>query len=109
MLDVSRRFNGEPLAINDVKEHRNLLWLLATSGYGGGGLLDISCDVAMKLMEDGDIDHLFDREDDAEIPSRNELQHAIHQNANLATQILSSKRLLWTSLRIVAKLTQIHC
>ena len=70
-----------------MKEHRNLLWPLVTNGYGGRGLLDIPRDVGMKLMEDGDFDHLFAREGDAEIPSRNELQHAIHQNANLATHI----------------------
>ena len=87
MLDVSRRFNGKPDAINDVKEHRKLLSLLATSGYGGGGLLDIPRNVPIKLMEDGDSDHLFDREEDAEIPPRNKLQHVIHQNTNLATQI----------------------
>ena len=49
--------------------------------------MDILRNVAIKLMEDGDFDHPFDREKDAEIPSRNELQYAIHQNANLATQI----------------------
>ena len=78
MLDVSRRFNGESDAINDLKDHRNLLRLLATNGYGGGGSLDIPRDLAMRLMEDSDFDHLFDREEDAEIPSRNQLQHVIH-------------------------------
>ena len=39
-------------------------------------------------MEDGDFGNLFIREDDDEIPSRNELQHAVHQSADLATQIV---------------------
>ena len=38
-------------------------------------------------MEDGDLDNLFVREEGDEILSRNELQHAIHQNADLAIQI----------------------
>ena len=49
--------------------------------------MDIPRNVPIKLMEDGDFDHLFDREEDAEILPRNKLQHAIHQNTNLATQI----------------------
>ena len=87
VLDVCRRSNGKPGTIREVKERENLLWLLSTSGYGGGESLDIPRTVAMKLMEDGAFDHLFFRENDSKIPSRNELQHAIHRNANLAIQI----------------------
>ena len=101
VLEVSQRFNGELLAIINVKEHRNLLWLLATNGYASGGLLDIPRDVRMKLMKDGDFAHLFLREDDAEIPSRNKIQHVIHQNANLVTQICI--HLDWTPSRRTQK------
>ena len=70
VLDVCRRFNGKLDAIREVKDCENLLWLLSTNGYGGGELLDIPRTVAMKLMEDGNFDHLFGREEDSEIPSR---------------------------------------
>ena len=50
-------------------------------------VLDIPCTVATKLLIDGDFGHLFGREEGSEILSRNELQHAIHRNANLAIQI----------------------
>ena len=102
-----------------MKNHENLLWLLSTNDYGGGELLEIPRTVAMKLMEDGDFDHLFDREEDSEIPSRNELQRAIHRNANLAVQIAIVGSILQEAdvdviedscgKDIVAENSRIHC
>ena len=51
VLDICRRFNGKPNAIRGVKEHEKLLWLLSTSGYGGGELLDIPCTVRGHIDE----------------------------------------------------------
>ena len=50
--------------------------------------------VTIKLMEDGNFDHLFSREEDSEIPSKNELHNAIHRNANLAIQIAIARSIL---------------
>ena len=76
-----------PSATNDATYHSHLLYLVATSGHVGGGLLNILRNAGIALMEDSAFDKLFNREESDVIPSRNELQHAIHQNAKLAIQI----------------------
>ena len=87
VLDISRRFSAKPSATNDAKEHLHLLCLLAISGCVGGKLLDIPRNAGTALMKDGDFDKLFDREETDGTLSRNELQHATHQNTDLAIQI----------------------
>ena len=69
------------------KKYSYLLYLLASSGYVGGGLLDIPCNAGIALIEDSDFGKLFSREETDAAPSRNELQHVIHQSAELAIQI----------------------
>lgn len=87
VLEISRRFREDPTVTNEVTEHPHLLYRLATNGYAGGELLRIPLSAGMALMEDKAFDKLFNREDSDAVPSRNALQHAIHQNAELAIQV----------------------
>ena len=87
MLDISQRFSGNSTATSDATDHPHLLYLLATNGYVGGGLLNIPRSAGIALMEDSPFDKLFNREESDVSPSRNELQHAIYQIAELTIQI----------------------
>ena len=63
-----------------------ILHELATSGYSGGELLRLPQNMGMALMEDEAFESLFNRDEEDPVPSRNALQHLIHQNAELAFQ-----------------------
>ena len=82
-LDIARRFSANPTVIDD-EEHPYVLHELATSGYSGYELLRLPQDVGMALMEDEAFESLFNRDEEDPVPSRNALQHLIHQNAEQA-------------------------
>ena len=54
--------------------------------YSGGELLRLPQEVGMMPMEDEAFESLFNRDDEDSVPSRNILQHLIHQNVELAVQ-----------------------
>ena len=87
VLDTSRKFQQNSEAAEEARLHSNLLHLLATNGYGGGGLLKIVHDIVTALMEDPRFSQYFPEEPPAEPPSRNTLKHAIHKNVGLALKI----------------------
>ena len=87
MLDISQWFSKDPTATREATYHSHLLYLLATNGYVGGYLLRIVLNAGITLMEDNAFDKIFPGETPEDPPSRIELQHAIHQNAEMAIQI----------------------
>ena len=95
VLDASRRFNADPSKTKDAKKHSHLLWLLATSGYAGGELLDIPRNVRKVTR------------------SRQGMNFNMQFIRMLTWQFKSassgspSKRLLWISFRTVARLVWI--
>ena len=84
-LDIARRFSANPTATND-EQYPYVLLELATNGYSGGKLLRLPQEVGMMLMEDEAFESLFNRDDEDPVPSRNILQHLMHQNMELAVQ-----------------------
>ena len=92
-LDIARRVSASPTATREEK-HSYVLHELATSGYAGGELLRIPQAVGMTLMEDEAFDSLFNRDKSDPVPSRNALQHLIHQNVELAVQASMAEHIL---------------
>ena len=84
-LNIAWRFSANPTAKND-EQYPYVLHELATNGYSGGKLLRLPQEVEMMLMGDEAFESLFNRDDEDPIPSRNVLQHLIHQNVELAVQ-----------------------
>ena len=85
-LDISRRFSADSTATRE-DTHPYILPKLATRRYSGGELLRIPQAVGMALMEDEAFDRLVNRDMSGPVPSRNALQHLIHQNAELTVQV----------------------